>query len=207
MKQKAGLIIFIIGVIWTLIWGIVISIPCTNAVNSLTMEQLNESKWAMDGPLMMLWGLGGLPLGIVISGIGLLLYTNAKGLTTLVFAIGILLAIFLAVSTGGLGLFPSLFGTGGVIILLSFFGIMWFWAKNRKGIKGRWAKAADLKLVGYIFLLLAAWFTCGLGGQLMAKAFKGLDYPPPLHVMIFFVLGWLFLFLSHYQLRNEKFPE
>lgn len=203
MKQKAGLGVFFFGVIWTLFWGIVISIPCTTAINSMTMVQLNESNWAMTGPLMMLWGIGGVPLGIVISGIGLLLYTNAKGMTTLIFTIGILLAIYLAISTSGFGLYPPIFGIGGTIILLSFFGILWFWGKSRKELKGPWAKAADLRLVGYVFFLLAAWFTCGLGGQLMSKAFEGFDHPPPLHIMIFFVLGWLFLLLSHYQVRKE----
>jgi len=207
MKQKTGLVIFFFGVVWSLVWGIIISIPCTTAINSMTMEQLNESAWTLSGPLMLLWGVGGVPLGVVFSGIGLFLYTDAKGFTTLIFSIGILLAIFLAMSTGALGFYPPLFGIGGTIILLSFFGILWFWAKGRKEITGQWAKAADLRLVGYVFLLIATWFTCGLGGQLMGKAFEGFDHPPPLHILIFFVLGWLFVFLSHNQVRKEKISE
>ena len=56
-------------------------------------------------------------------------------------------------------------------------------------------------------MLIASWFTCGLGGQLIAQAFEGSDNTPPLHIMIFFVLGWIFLFLSHYQARKEKITE
>ena len=207
MKQKTGIIIFLFGVIWSLVWGIVISISCTTAVNSLTMEQLNESVWSPTGPLMFLWGIGGVPLGTVIAGIGLLLYTDAKGLMILIFTIGILFAILIAMFSGALELYPPLFGIGGTIILLSFFGILWFWAKSRKEMKGQWAKAADLRLVGYIFILIATWFTCGIGGQLIAKAFEELDHSPPLHIMILFVLGWLFLFLSHYQVRKERIME
>ena len=203
MKQKTGLIVFLFGVIWSLVWGIIISISCTTAINTLTMEQLNESVWSLTGPLMLLWGIGGVPLGVVISGIGLLLYTDAKGLTTLIFTIGILIAIFVAMFSGALELYPSLFGIGGTIILLSFFGILWFWAKSRKELKGQGAKAADMRLVGYVFMLIASWFTCGIGGQLIAKAFEGFDNNPPLHIMIFFVLGWVFLFLSHYHVRKE----
>jgi len=169
----------------------------------MTLEQLNESVWSPTGPLMMLWGVGGVPLGTVIAGIGLLLYAKAKGLTTLFFAIGVLVAIIVAMTSGSLEFYPFLFGIGGTIILISFFGILWFWAKNRKDMEGQAAKAANLRLVAYVFFLNASWFTCGMGGQMMAKAFKGMDNSPPLHIMIFFVLGWVFLFSSHYQLRKD----
>jgi hypothetical protein len=203
MKQKAGIVIFIVGVIWSLVWGLVISISTTNAINTMTLEQLNESVWSPTGPMMMLWGVGGVPLGTVIAGIGLLLYANAKGLTTLFFALGVLAAIIVAMTSGALELYPFLFGIGGSIILLSFFGILWFWAKKRKDMEGQAAKAANLSLVAYVFFLNASWFTCGMGGQMVAKAFEGFDNSPPLHIMIFFVLGWVFLFLSHYQSRKE----
>jgi len=204
MKQRAGIVIFLFGVLWSLAWGLVISISCTNAINTMTLEQLNESAWSPSGPLMMLWGVGGVPLGTVIAGIGLLLYTRAKGLTVLFFAIGVLAAIFIAMSSGGLNLYPFLFGIGGSIILLSFFGILWFWAKGRKDMEGRAAKAANLSLVSYVFFLNASWFTCGMGGQMVGKAFEGFESPPPLHIMIFFVLAWVFLLLSHCQSRKGQ---
>ncbi len=203
MKQKAGIVIFLFGVLWSLAWGVIISISTTNAINNLTLEQLNESVWSPSGPLMMLWGIGGVPLGTVVAGIGLLLYTRAKGLTILFFTLGVLLAIIVAMASGSLELYPFLFGIGGTIILLSFFGILWFWAKKRKDKEGRATKAANLSLVAYVFFLNASWFTCGMGGQMMAKAFEGFDNSPPLHIMIFFVLGWVFLFLSHYQVSKE----
>jgi len=203
MKQKTGIVIFLFGVLWSLAWGLIISISTTNAINTMTLEQLNESVWSPNGSLMMLWGIGGVPLGTVIAGIGLLLYTRAKGLTTLFFTLGVLLAIIVAMASGSLEFYPFLFGIGGSIILLSFFGILWFWAKNRKDLEGPAAKAANLSLVAYVFFLNASWFTCGMAGQMVSKAFEGFDNSPPLHIMIFFVLGWVFLFSSHYQLRKE----
>jgi len=107
-------------------------------------------------------------------------------------------------ASGFLDHYRSLFGIGGTIILLSFFGILWFWAKGRRDLTGSAAKAADLKLAGYVFMLIAVWFTCGMGGQLMAKAFEGEPSGTPLNIMIFFVLGWFFLFLGHYQADKEK---
>jgi len=203
MKQKAGIVIFLFGVLWSIAWGLVVSISTTSAINTMTLEQLNESIWALGGSIMMLWGIGGVPLGTVIAGIGLLMYTNAKGLTTLFFALGVLLAIFLAMFSGGSELYPFLFGIGGTIILLSFFGILWFWAKKRKELEGREAKAANLSLVGFVFFLNASWFTCGMGGQMVSKAFEGFEASPPMHIMIFFVLGWVFQLLSYCQLNKK----
>ena len=203
MKQKAGIAIFIFGVLWSIAWGLIVSIPVTAAINTMTLEQLNESVWSLNGGMMLLWGIGGVPLGTVIAGIGLLLYTNAKGLTTLFFALGALLAIYLAMFSGGLALYPFLFGIGGSIILLSFFGILWLWARKRKELEGREARAANLSLVGFVFFLNGSWFTCGMGAQTVAKAFEGFEAPPPLHIMIFFVLGWVFMLLSYWQSHRK----
>lgn len=199
MKQKIGVAIFILGVLWSVAWGLVVSISITSSINTMTLEQLNASVWSTTGPMMMLWGLGGVPLGSVIAGIGLLLYSNARVRTILFFGLGVLVAIYLAMFSGGIELYPFLFGIGGTIILLSFFGILWFWAQKRKELEGLEAKAANLSLVAYVFFLNAAWFTCGMGAQTVAKAFEGIEARPPMHIMIFFVLGWVFLFLSHYQ--------
>jgi hypothetical protein len=197
MKRKAGIAIFLFGVIWSIAWGLIVSVLITSDINTMTPEQFSESVWSTSGSLMWLWGLGGVPLGTVIAGVGLLLYTGAKGLTTLMFALGVPLVIFLALLSGGLGLYPFLFGIGGTIILLSFFGIIWYWAKRRKDLKGQAAGAANLGLVGYIFFLNASWFTCGMGAQMVAKAFEGMDHSPPLHILIFFVLGWVFHLWSY----------
>jgi len=198
MKQKAGIVIFIFALLWCIAWGLIVSISTTSAINTMTMEQLNESIWSPTGSMMMLWGLGGVPLGTVIAGIGLLLYINAKGRTILIFGLGVLLAIYLAMYSGALEFYPFLFGIGGTVILLSFFGILWLWARKRKDLEGQEAKAANLSLVSYVFFLNASWFTCGMGGEMMGKAFEGIDHSPPLHIIIFFVLGWVFLLCSHY---------
>lgn len=205
MKKKAGIVIFIFALLWCVAWGLIVSISTTSAINTMTMEQLNESIWSPYGSMMMLWGIGGVPLGTVIAGLGLLLYINAKGRTILVFTLGMLLAIYLAMFSGALDLYPFLFGIGGTIILLSFFSILWLWARKRKDLEGRDAKAANLALVSYVFFLNASWFTCGMAGQTVAKAFEGYDAAPPLHIMIFFVLGWIFLLFSHYQSGKKTF--
>ena len=42
------------------------------------------------------------------------------------------------------------------MILLAFFGILWLWAKERIALKDSSTTATDLKLVGYVFMLMAA---------------------------------------------------
>jgi predicted membrane channel-forming protein YqfA (hemolysin III family) len=70
-------------------------------------------------------------------------------------------------------------------------------------LKGASTTAADFKLVGYVFMLIAAWFTCGIASIPFLKALEGETPSTPLHVMIFLVLGWLFLFLGHYKSRRQ----
>ncbi len=202
-KQKVGLVIFWIGVVWAILWGVIGSISVSSAMNSLTTDELNQTMWAFTGPLMMLWGVFGATLGAIVAGIGLLLYSGARGSTVWKFGIGILLVLIVGTQLGRLGHFPPLFGIGGTLILLSFIGILWLWAKERIALKGSSTTAADLKLVGYVFMLIGAWFVCGIASQPFLKALEGVAPSSPVHVLIFLVLGWLFLFLGHYKSRKQ----
>lgn len=53
-KQKVGKVLFWIAVIWAFLWRVIGSVFCSSAMNSMTMEELNESMWAMTGPMMFL---------------------------------------------------------------------------------------------------------------------------------------------------------
>jgi hypothetical protein len=139
----------------------------------------------------------------LIAGIGVLLYSDAKGLTVWAFGIGIVLAVVIAVTITEMGYFPPLFGIGGALILLFFFGIFWLWAKERMALKDS-SMAADFRLAGYAFMLIATWFTCGIGSQPFLKSFENEGPGNPMTAMIFFVLGWLFLFLGQYTSRRLR---
>lgn len=165
------------------------------------MSELNQTIWSVRGPLFLLWRVGGVPLGALLAGIGLLLSSNAKISTVLKFAIGIFLTIIIAMAMGRLGHISYLFGIGGTLILLSFFEILWLWSKERKTLKNSSA-TADLKLVGYVFMLIAAWFICGMASQPFLKALEGIPPSSPIHVVIFLALGWVFLFLGNYKSRK-----
>jgi hypothetical protein len=204
-KKNLGLVLFWLGLVWAFFWGILASIHQVEFyIGVLTFDELNETIWAITGPLMAVWGLAP-PLGALVAGVGLLLYSGVETSTVLKSGIGVFLAVIASFAIGSLGHFPPLYAIGGTLILLFFFGILWLWATERMDLRGQSATAADLRLVGYVFMVIAAWFTCGIAGTQWLEAFA--DQPPmmePITVMIFFVLGWLFLFLSHYESRKRR---
>ena len=205
-KQKTGLTLFWIGGIWTLLWGIVIGwIFVGPAYRNLPMAELNQTFWTPTGSGTMLWGIAA-PLGAIVAGIGMLLYSGAKGSTVWKFGIGTFLGFVIVIVLVNMQIrhFPPLFGIGGALILLFFIGIVWLWAKERMALKKTSTATADLKLVGYVFMLIAAWFVCGLASQPFLKALEDEAPSSPIHVIIFLVLGWLFLFLGHYKSRQEQ---
>lgn len=205
MKQKIGLVLFWIAVIWTFAWGILGSI-CQNEFfgQEMTFEEFNQSAWALQGTIMTIWGFA-TPLGILVAGIGILMYSNAMGSTTWKFIIAIILGLFISFLIGSIGHIPILFAVGATLILLFFFRILWLWAEERVTLKGKLATAADMRLTGYVFMMLGMWYTCGVAGPQWINAFA--EQPPmmdPIIVMTLFVFGWLFLLLSHYNARQEK---
>jgi len=201
-KQKLGLGLFWIAILWAFLLGIIGSIFVGSAFRNLTMAELELTMWAQQGTWTMIWALLGVPLAAIIAAVGVLLYSGAKGLKAIVFGIGILLSVYIGMVAGSVGHIPALFGIGGTLILLCFTGILWLWAKERMAIKDSPTTAADLKMVGYVFMLIAAWFICGISSIPFLKAMEGESPSTPIHVMIFLVLGWIFLFLGHHKSRK-----
>jgi hypothetical protein len=127
------------------------------ALHTLTLEELNQTIWAPAGPLNILWGVV-TPLLALVAGIGVLLYSRARGSTVWKFGIGIFVAFIIGFGTTFLGRFPPLFIIGGTLILLLGIGILWLMAKERMALNGSSTTAADFKLVGYVFHFMAAWY-------------------------------------------------
>ena len=109
-KQKVGLVLFWLAVIWAFLWGVLGSVFVDSAFKNLTMDEVNQTMWATTGPWYLLWAFG-VPLGALVAGIGVLLYSGAKGLTMWKCGIGIVLGVFIGMASGFLGHIPPLFGT------------------------------------------------------------------------------------------------
>ena len=202
-KQKVGLVLFWISVIWMVTWVTIANIFWSPLMRSLTTEEINQTIWAFGGPLQLIYGVS-VPLGAIIAGVGILLYTRAKGSSVWKVGIGLFIAFFISFVTLVFNIyFPPLFGIGGSLILLSFIGILWLWAKERMALKGSSTIAADFRLVGYVFMLIAAWYLCGKGADGFVKGLEGLPTMSMMNILILLAMGWVFLFLSHYKSRLQ----
>ena len=204
-KHKCGLVIFWMAVIWAIAWGAIGSFSLNAAMSHLTVEQLNQTKWASTSPVHIVWAIGGVPVGAMVAGIGVMLIAGAKGSTVWKYGIGMALAYLAAMfSTGLLGHIPPLFGLGGTLILLLFLGILWLWAKERMALGDTSPTATDLRLVGYVFMLIVAWFVCGAAARPFLPDMEATEPLSPIYIMVLMVLGWFFLFLSHYKARQQE---
>jgi len=157
-KQKVGLVLFWTGIVWTVAWEIVAVVKILPLMHSLSLDEFNQTIWAFTGPLMSIRGLS-MPLGAIMAGIGVLLYSSAKGSTIWKVGIGLFIVLIISLVAMGLNFYSApLFGIGGSLIFLSFVGILWSLAKERIALKGSSTTALDLKLVGYVFMLMAAFY-------------------------------------------------
>ena len=156
-RGKAGLALFWAGVVWMFAW-VIVAIARGPLMHSLTLDELNQTIWALTGPMNALYGLS-IPLGAVGAGIGMLLYAGAKGSTAWKVGIGSLIALVASLAAMALNYYSApVFGVGGTLILLSFIGIVWLSAKERIALEGSSTTGADFKLAGYVFMVMAAWF-------------------------------------------------
>jgi hypothetical protein len=202
-KQKVGLALFWISVIWMIAWLIISKGLFGPLLHSLTTDEINQTIWAFTGPLNLLSGIS-LLLGAIIAGVGILLYAGAKGSTVWKVGIGLFSVLILALVATGINFYSApLFGIGGAIILLSFLGVLWLLAKQRMALGGSSTTAADFKLVGYVFMFMAAWFLCGKAVEGFAKGLEGLPTMSMMNILILLVMGWFFLCLSDYKSRPQ----
>ncbi len=186
-----------------MIFGWLASWPVTSTLRELTLDELNNTVWSPAGFLFLIWALS-VPLGAIITGVGLLLYVKEKRSFVLLFGIGIFLVIFAVQLLPKSTHYPPIFGIGGGLILASYLGILWFWSKNYSKLDGLAKTAAKYQLVSYTFFITAMWYLCGeLGGRFF-MVFANDSPGSPVNIIVFLALGWIFLVLSHYKEAQAK---
>ena len=202
-KQKIGLILFWISVIWMIAWLIVTKGIFGPLLNTLTTDEINQTIWSFTGSLNLLSGIS-IFLGAILTGIGSLLYAGTEGSIVWKVGIGLFVVLSIAIASSVLNYYsPPVFGIGGGIILLSFVGILWLLAKERMALDGLARTANDFKLVGYEFMLMAAWILCGKAAEGFVLGLKGLPKTSMMNILILLAFGWVFLFISHYKSRQH----
>ncbi len=205
-SQKIGWVVFTIGGLYMLGLGWLYSwwvVPAANQVGSD----------AYSGLLGFLWELS-VPVGAFIVAIGAALIAKVERrvfwLLILLFVIVAAWNIFGTINQ----VVPALFGVGGGLITLFFIGSTWQWAKTRPTLTASAKTGSDLRMVGFIFFVLAAWDLCGVFGMAnyVLRPELAEKFSVPISstinsasgVMVLLVLGWGFTFFG--QLVSRQVP-
>ena len=202
-KQKIGQTLYWIGLLIAVAFASIGTWSLMSNLRTLTAEEIEATIWAMGDPLFILWALS-VALGSVLAGIGAFMYVKTKPLFSWLTGIGVLGAVIVMVMVWSRVYNPMLFGIGGAIILLSFFAIVWIWMKKYAALDIQEKIAGSYKLIGYIFWINASWFLCGETAKMHLKAFEGSPAPSPIEIIVFLVLGWIFVLIGDYREMRLK---
>jgi hypothetical protein len=202
-KQNLALSLFWIGLLIAVAFAGIIGRSLYNNLRTLTYEELDATIWAIGEPMNMLWAFS-VPLGSILAGIGAFVYAKTKPAFPWLTGFGVLGAVLVMNLVWSRVYDSTLFGIGGMIILVSFFSIAWIWMKKYAALDMEEKIAGSYKLIGYLFWVNASWFLCGETSKMHLKVFEGSPAPIPIEIMVFLVLGWLFVLLGEYKSRSLK---
>lgn len=202
-KQNLALGLFWIGLLIAVAFAGIIGRSLYNNLRTLTYEELDATIWAIGGPMNMFWAFS-VPLGSILAGIGAFIYAKTRPAFPWFTGFGVLGAVLVMNLFWSRVYDSTLFGIGGMIILVSFFSIVWIWMKKYATLDMDEKIAGSYKLIGYLFWLNASWFLCGETSKMHLRVFEGSPAPIPIEIMVFLVLGWLFVLLGEYKSRHLK---
>lgn len=197
-RKRLAQILFWIGMIFAVVFAGVIGRSLYHNLRTLTSAELANTIWALDKPIFMIWAFS-ITLGSLLAGLGAFLYVKTKPIFIWLTPIGVLTGVVTMNIIWSRFYNPTLFGIGGLMILVIFFLIIWMWMEKYALLDTPAKVAGSFKLVGYLFLINASWFLCGETGKMHLKAFEGSPQPSPIEIMVFLVLGWLFIMLGEYR--------
>lgn len=214
MKTKSiSLIVFIIGITYMAIDGWLISwwfVPDYRLVGPsfFTNDSFHSSE-----AFFTFWALS-IPLGSIITALGLALFLKLEKMRFIVFIIGsIVLLAFLGLWSQSV-LYSVMYGVGGGLILFSFCISIWSLAKVRMNNPSISKNVLDFRAIAYIFFVITAWGLCGLLGipsfglrpeQVLEFKSHKILLTMGAKVLICFTLGWIFLALSQYiEYKSHK---
>jgi hypothetical protein len=199
-KQKIGITLFWLGII-----GVIVLQALTWIQGPIhrvhTAEELIGTPHAISGALFSIRNLGG--SGLALSLIGVFLATGRK--ESYFGLVGFLpsLATFLMYWEPSQHI-PALFGTGGTVILLSYFGILWLWNRTYAAYEGLARTGNQIQLLGYSFLVSTGLLLCMYFGNPKQPALADLAIPSGESINLTLSLGMLLLFVGHYLVARSS---
>jgi hypothetical protein len=200
-SQKIGLLLCIIGAAYMIVIGWLSSWWMVPAIRDVGMANYPNHQ------LFLWWGVS-TPVGALFVTIGAALTTQVDRRRILYLVVGGA-AIILWISTGGISSFiPAVFGIGGGCIMLFFLMTVVHWIRYRKGLSDAEKSGADLHIVGQMFLIIAAWYLCGLLGApiylLRPELSSGGAVSLATTILACLVLGWGFTFFGNRLFMRKR---
>jgi len=214
MKAKnVGFIIFIIGIIYMVIDGWLISWWFVPDYHAIGPAFISGNSFYSSNAFFTFWALS-VPLGSIITALGLAIYTHLERVRFLIFIVSsVVLLAWLGLWSQSI-VYPVLYGIGGGIILFSFCISIWSLIKIRMKSHGIIKTAFDFRILGYILLVITAWGMCGLLGipsfgirpeDLLKYNTQSMLITMGAKVLICFTLGWIMLAVSQVlEYRSNK---
>jgi hypothetical protein len=204
--RKAGLVVFWIGVVYMVVMGWLAGWWVAPTLRNLSYAEVGETIWALDAPLFLSWAFS-VPLGAVIAGVGMMIYAGCRASRIWLFGVGTVSVMALIQFLPLSGHQPPVFGIVGGFILLSFIAMLWLWGKKRSVLAGAAKRAADYQLVGLVFFIIGMWYLCGFLGALFFESLATDTPNSPVAIILFLLLGWLFLLFGSYTETKALRPD
>jgi hypothetical protein len=205
-SQKIGWGVFTFGVVYMLGLGWLYSwrmVPAANQIGSAAYTSLLGSIWALS-----------VPLGAFIVAIGAALVARVERRIFWLLILLLVLNMAWRITGTTSQMVPALFGMGGGLITLFFIGSTLSWARTRPTLSGAGKTGSDLRMVGFIFFVVAAWDLCGIFGMAnyVLRPELAVKFSVPISstinsasgVMIMLVLGWGFTFFGQLISRQAQ---
>lgn len=202
MKQKIGLVMIWIGVLG-LIFNYILQWISSPIYRTNTPEELNGTTWATDGFLFTFNGALTF-IGLGCSIIGILLYSARKGSLFWLWGFVPFIAFGFLSTWHPTKDIAALFGIGGGIITLSYFGVLWTWVKTHNTFEGTEKKGKHIQLCGYSFLYITALFLCMYTGTPKLPGLANIPIVSSQSIIISFTLGFALLSIGHYLTGQKK---
>jgi hypothetical protein len=205
-SQKIGWVVFAIGAVYMLGLGWLRSWWMVPAANQFGSD-------AYSGLFGFLWGLS-VPIGAFIVALGAALIARVERRVIWLLIVLVVLMVAWQIIGTTTQMVPALFGVGGGLITLFFIGSTWQWARIRPTLSGAGKTGSDLRMVGLIFFVEAAWNLCGIFGigyfvlrPELAEKFAvpiGSTINAASGVMVLLVLGWGFTYFGQMISRRVQ---
>jgi len=199
-RQKIGIILFWVGVSLFGIWAVltVIQSPVHRVQTAEALEGTIHEIWGLLFTLRIIGG-GGFTFAIV----GVLLYTTEKG--SYFWLLGLLpnflnFGQYWQPSTH----VPALFGIGGIVISLSYFGILWSWTRSFAIYQDSARLGKQIQLLGYSVLVVTSLLLCMHFGNPKQLALANMAIPSGEIINLTLAFGMLLLFVGHFLVSRSS---